>query len=136
MTTTTARAAQRACCGSRGTVSSGRSNTLGWTCASSTWIERQYQLVNDQHLQHAYKPYTRHPAELPFSPKRVSSTSPGSLAFLLVLPRALEFMMAIMGRLLEKPEMSMSEVVYEQYHQTLSKWHGFWATSAFNVSRG
>jgi Ca2+:H+ antiporter len=53
-----------------------------------------------------------------------------------VLPRALEFMMAIMGRLLEKPEMSMSEVVYEQYHQTLSKWHGFWATSAFNVSRG
>jgi hypothetical protein len=49
--------------------------------------------------------------------------------------RALEFMMAIMGRLLEKPEMSMSEVVYEQYHLTLSKWHGFWATSAFNVSR-
>lgn len=48
--------------------------------------------------------------------------------------RALEFMMAIMGRLLEKPEMSMSEVVYEQYHATLSQWHGFWASSAFNVS--
>lgn len=42
--------------------------------------------------------------------------------------------MAIMGRLLEKPEMSMSEVVYEQYHATLSQWHGFWASSAFNVS--
>jgi hypothetical protein len=48
--------------------------------------------------------------------------------------RALEFMMAIMGRLLEKPEMGMSEVVYEQYHATLARWHGFWASSAFNVS--
>jgi hypothetical protein len=46
----------------------------------------------------------------------------------------MEFMMAIMGRLLEKPEMSMSEVVYEQYHATLAQWHGFWASSAFNVS--
>lgn len=53
---------------------------------------------------------------------------------LLWLKRALEFMMAIMGRLLEKPEMSMSEVVYEQYHATLSRWHGFWASSAFNVA--
>lgn len=48
--------------------------------------------------------------------------------------RALEFMMAIMRRLLQKPEMSMSEVVYEQYHATLAQWHGFWASSAFNVS--
>lgn len=48
--------------------------------------------------------------------------------------RALEFMMAIMRRLLQAPEMSMSEVVYEQYHATLAQWHGFWASSAFNVS--
>lgn len=48
--------------------------------------------------------------------------------------RAMEFMMAIMRRLLQKPEMSMSEVVYEQYHATLAQWHGFWASSAFNVS--
>jgi hypothetical protein len=26
------------------------------------------------------------------------------------------------------------EVVYEQYYATLNKWHGFWASSAFNVS--
>lgn len=53
---------------------------------------------------------------------------------LLWLKRALEFMMAIMGRLLEQPDMSMSEVVYEQYHATLARWHGFWASSAFNVA--
>lgn len=44
--------------------------------------------------------------------------------------------MAIMNRLLQKPDMTMSEVVYEQYHLTLAKWHGFWASSAFNVSSG
>lgn len=60
----------------------------------------------------------------------------GSVLCCACLPacRALEFMMAIMGRLLEKPEMGLSEVVYEQYHATLSRWHGFWASSAFNVS--
>lgn len=42
--------------------------------------------------------------------------------------------MAIMNRLLQKPDMTMSEVVYEQYHATLARWHGFWASSAFNVS--
>jgi hypothetical protein len=47
---------------------------------------------------------------------------------------ALEFMTAIMGHLLSEPDKSMSEVVYEQYYATLNKWHGFWASSAFNVS--
>jgi hypothetical protein len=43
-------------------------------------------------------------------------------------------MMAIMSHLLAEPDKSMSEVVYEQYYATLNKWHGFWASSAFNVS--
>lgn len=89
-------------------------------------------MLNVQYLQHASEPHNTRQAPSVC----LTTTNPGSLAFLLVLTRALEFMMAIMGRLLEKPEMSMSEVVYEQYHRTLSKWHGFWATSAFNVSRG
>lgn len=47
---------------------------------------------------------------------------------------ALEFMTAIMRQLLAEPDKSMSEVVYQQYYATLNKWHGFWASSAFNVS--
>jgi hypothetical protein len=50
-------------------------------------------------------------------------------------PRALEFMLAIMKRLLDDPEASMSDVVYETYHATLHRWHGFIASSAFNVRR-
>ncbi|KAF8071222.1 GLTP1 [Scenedesmus sp. PABB004] len=53
---------------------------------------------------------------------------------LLWLKRALEFMMAIMQRLLADPGASMSDVVYETYHATLHRWHGFIASSAFNVA--
>eukprot|EP00878_Enallax_costatus_P033829 GHUV01037396.1.p1 GENE.GHUV01037396.1~~GHUV01037396.1.p1 ORF type:complete len:227 (+),score=58.98 GHUV01037396.1:625-1305(+) len=53
---------------------------------------------------------------------------------LLWLKRALEFMMAIMKHLLDDPSASMSDVVYAEYHAGLSKWHGFLASSAFNVA--
>jgi hypothetical protein len=42
-------------------------------------------------------------------------------------------MLAIMKRLLDDPAASMSDVVYETYHATLHRWHGFLASSAFNV---
>ncbi|WIA32266.1 hypothetical protein OEZ86_003112 [Tetradesmus obliquus] len=53
---------------------------------------------------------------------------------LLWLKRALEFMLAIMKRLLEEPGATMSDVVYETYNATLHRWHGFIASSAFNVA--
>jgi dihydroxyacetone kinase len=42
-------------------------------------------------------------------------------------------MLAIMKRLLDDPQVSMSDVVYESYHATLHRWHGFIASSAFKV---
>lgn len=63
------------------------------------------------------------------------SASPFSACSALALAcRALEFMMAIMKRLLDDPEVSMSDVVYQTYHATLHQWHGFLASSAFSVS--
>lgn len=70
-----------------------------------------------------------------------TTTTLAALLHVLPLPlpaftrSALEFMMAIMRELLAQPGKTMSEVVYEQYYATLNKWHGFWASSAFNVSQ-
>eukprot|EP00879_Flechtneria_rotunda_P011766 GHRR01012289.1.p1 GENE.GHRR01012289.1~~GHRR01012289.1.p1 ORF type:complete len:184 (+),score=49.21 GHRR01012289.1:493-1044(+) len=53
---------------------------------------------------------------------------------LLWLKRAMEFMMAIMEKLLDDPNAALSDVVYEKYYATLNKWHGMLASSAFNVA--
>lgn len=53
---------------------------------------------------------------------------------LLWLKRAMEFMVAIMRRLEEAPDATMSEVVYDMYYATLHQWHGFIASSAFSVA--
>lgn len=51
------------------------------------------------------------------------------------LKRGMEFMLAILARLLELPPgASMTEVTREQYNATIHKWHGFLASSAFGVA--
>jgi hypothetical protein len=49
-------------------------------------------------------------------------------------PSGMQFMLAIMGRLLELgPDAVMGDVVHEMYHATLHRWHGWVASSAFTV---
>ncbi|GBF93994.1 hypothetical protein Rsub_06243 [Raphidocelis subcapitata] len=51
------------------------------------------------------------------------------------LKRGMEFMLAIMRRLLELPEdAAMADVVQEQYAKTLRRWHGMLCSSAFSVA--
>lgn len=42
--------------------------------------------------------------------------------------------MAIMQKLLDEPDTPLNDVVGQTYYATLHRWHGFLATSAFNVS--
>lgn len=53
---------------------------------------------------------------------------------LLWLKRALQFMVQILGQLMEKPEAKLSKVVYDVYYNTLYNYHGFIASSAFRVA--
>jgi hypothetical protein len=45
----------------------------------------------------------------------------------------MEFMVAIVRGLIDRPNDSLSSVVYDGYHSTLNRFHGFWASSAFSV---
>jgi hypothetical protein len=45
----------------------------------------------------------------------------------------MEFMLAIMAALQERPDAAMSDVVGEIYHKTIHRWHGFLTSSAFTV---
>ncbi|KIY92705.1 hypothetical protein MNEG_15258 [Monoraphidium neglectum] len=46
----------------------------------------------------------------------------------------MEFMLAIMAALQERPDAAMSDVVGEIYHKTIHRWHGFLTSSAFTVA--
>lgn len=53
------------------------------------------------------------------------------------LKRGMEFMLAIITRLVELPPTAdMRDVVAEQYAATLRRWHGRLASSAFSVALG
>ena len=47
---------------------------------------------------------------------------------------AMEFMVAIMKGVIDRPEETLNTVVQENYYATLHQWHGFLASSAFHVS--
>jgi len=53
---------------------------------------------------------------------------------LLWLKRAMEFMVAIMKGVIDRPEETLNTVVQENYYATLHQWHGFLASSAFHVA--
>jgi Ca2+:H+ antiporter len=46
----------------------------------------------------------------------------------------MEFMVAIVKGLLERPDATLSAIVHDCYHATLHRWHGWLASSAFAVA--
>lgn len=53
---------------------------------------------------------------------------------LLWLKRAMEFITALLSRLLENPTISLSEAASETYYETLQQYHGWIVTGTFTVA--
>lgn len=62
--------------------------------------------------------------------KKPSSCANG----LLWLTRAMDFLVALFGNLLDHPDWTMSQAATDAYNLTLKKWHGWIASSAFAVA--
>ena len=53
--------------------------------------------------------------------------------FNIPLDRAMEFTLNVLQRISDKPDLPLSQAVTESYTETLLKFHGFVASSAFYV---
>eukprot|EP00252_Welwitschia_mirabilis_P012918 TRINITY_DN2852_c0_g1_i1.p1 TRINITY_DN2852_c0_g1~~TRINITY_DN2852_c0_g1_i1.p1 ORF type:complete len:202 (-),score=44.56 TRINITY_DN2852_c0_g1_i1:333-938(-) len=66
--------------------------------------------------------------------KKTAKGSSSCTNGLLWLTRAMDFIVELFRNLLQRPDWSMSQVCLDAYSKTLKKWHGWIASTSFNVA--